>query len=334
MVPLPLLLLELSQAIFHGHVSSIGRRPTEREEHIHEGKMPILALAAANSPPKSFDWRNVNGVNFVTSDVNQRAPPCPRRHALPAPLCKCSLWRHALAAMPYLHPSPNVLSLVCADIPTYCGSCWIHGTVSALNDRIKILRSARFPDVMLSRQAVMNCVPATPAKGEAPGPPPGCGGGDPWMIHDYILDNPVPDETCQPYEARNDKCDALGVCRNCFPTPPPAGAPISGGCWGMPPASFLRFGIAQHGKVSGEEAMQAEIYARGPIVCSIAADMRFLFNYSTYAALNEGVYVDPVKHTFDEVDHDVSVSGWGTTPGGVKYWIVRNSWGTYCARAV
>ena len=73
--------------------------------------------------------------------------------------------------------------------------------------------------------------------------------------------------------------------------------------------------------------MKREIAARGPIVCSIAADKRLIFNYSGAAALNEGVYFDPVKHAPDEVDHDVSVAGWGTTAGGIKYWIVRNSWG-------
>ena len=37
------------------------------------------------------------------------------------------------------------------------------------------------------------------------------------------------------------------------------------------------------------------------------------------AKKNEGVYVDERKHTLDEVDHDVSVAGWGTTKSGIKY---------------
>ena len=76
--------------------------------------------------------------------------------------------------------------------------------------------------------------------------------------------------------------------------------------------------------------MKAEIMNRGPITCSFSADEPFLFRYAEIADANEGVYVDRSTKTEDDVDHDISIVGWGVTKEkGIKYWIARNSWGTY-----
>mmetsp|Transcript_88882 Transcript_88882/g.235100 ORF Transcript_88882/g.235100 Transcript_88882/m.235100 type:complete len:182 (+) Transcript_88882:2-547(+) len=72
-----------------------------------------------------------------------------------------------------------------------------------------------------------------------------------------------------------------------------------------------------------------EIYARGPIACSFATDMRFMFQYSEVAVQHEGVYVSNKTFTVDDVDHVMEVAGWGETPSGLKYWVIRNSWGTF-----
>ena len=64
--------------------------------------------------PPAFSWSNVDGVNYLTKNLNQH-------------------------------------------IPVYCGSCWAHGSVSSLADRIKIKRKAEFPDINLSIQFLLNC---------------------------------------------------------------------------------------------------------------------------------------------------------------------------------
>jgi len=62
-----------------------------------------------------------------------------------------------------------------------------------------------------------------------------------------------------------------------------------------------------------------EIYQRGPIACGIAVPPA-LMNYTS------GVFEDKTGEM--DIDHDISVVGWGVEDGK-KYWLVRNSWGTH-----
>lgn len=76
--------------------------------------------------------------------------------------------------------------------------------------------------------------------------------------------------------------------------------------------------------------MMKEIYARGPIACSAATDHPFMYNYTeNEGVLKEGVYITDTKYTTDMIDHVMEVAGWGLSSEGTKYWVVRNSWGTY-----
>jgi len=42
-------------------------------------------------------------------------------------------------------------------LPQYCDSCWAHGSLSSLADRIKIARNAEGTDINLSIQFILNC---------------------------------------------------------------------------------------------------------------------------------------------------------------------------------
>lgn len=207
--------------------------------------------------PTAYDTRNVNGLEYASSNRNQH-------------------------------------------IPQYCGSCWAHGTTSALSDRIKVMRKRAFPDVQLSPQVLINCVTANSSQG--------CQGGDPTAAYSWILANGITDDTCMNYLAANQNCSAINICRNCDPTK---------GCSAV--TNPKKWHITEHGQVAGEQNMMAEIYARGPIAATIAVTPA-LENYTS------GVFIDMTGDK--SLDHSVSITGWGVD-NGTKYWVVRNSWGTY-----
>ena len=122
-----------------------------------------------------------------------------------------------------------------------CGSCWAHGTTSALADRIKLARRRAFPDIQPSVQvitAVLYLYSSLPKAQPMPLPSlatmaessscllvlelillaglqvlvncvsanetHGCEGGDPTAAYSWILQNGIQDETCTNYLARDE----------------------------------------------------------------------------------------------------------------------------------
>eukprot|EP00803_Ostreobium_quekettii_P005028 evm.model.scf_1938.2 EVM.evm.TU.scf_1938.2 scf_1938:7023-14549(+) len=187
-------------------------------------------------------------------------------------------------------------------IPQYCGSCWAHGTTSALNDRIALMTNNTYPDVILAPQVLVDCAHGNDSMG--------CYGGDPTAAYSYILEHGIPGETCAPYQAKNMPCSPRDTCMNCD---------NGGDCWPVAPDNYTSYHITEHGQVQGEAAMMAEIAARGPIGCGICATDEF----EAYAG---GIFNDTTGCDF--LNHVISIAGWGEE-NGVKYWIGRNSWGRY-----
>ncbi|KAG6554918.1 hypothetical protein Mapa_003502 [Marchantia paleacea] len=185
-------------------------------------------------------------------------------------------------------------------IPVYCGSCWAHAALSSLADRHKILRRAQWPDIHYSIQVILNCAPEAGS----------CHGGNPLETFKYIHENGIPEETCQLYKATDEQCTPVNICRDCTP-------PVGNADYCKPVLGYTKHWVSEYGRVEGELNMMAEIYERGPIACSINSTI--LHQYTG------GIVNEPES---SDTDHVISVSGWGVE-NGVKYWIVRNSWGTY-----
>ena len=195
-------------------------------------------------------------------------------------------------------------------IPQYCGSCWAHGSISALGDRIKIARKGKGIDINLSVQHLLNC-----------GNVGSCHGGTvdgpyQWLHRISQSGTGISYETQQPYLACSSEsqvgicknadwsCSAMNVARTCSTFPP------TGKCVGL--SHYPNATISEYGSISGADAMAKEIYARGPISCGI--DAAPILKYKGGVAKMPG----------SGVDHVISVVGWGEDTTDGPYWIVSN----------
>jgi len=197
----------------------------------------------------------------------------------------------------------NGISLVTKDlnqhIPQYCGSCWAHGSMSSVADRIKIARKGAWPDYNLAIQFILNC--GTDMAGS-------CDGGSAEGAFQFAQSG-IPEDTCLQYEADDIACSAINTCRNCV------GPPGSGTCFAQ--ANYTSFYVDEFSDISGVSNIMAEIYARGPVAAGIDATVLETYTGGIITATQPA-----------NIDHIVSLVGWGTE-NGTDYWIGRNSWGQY-----
>mmetsp|Transcript_31665 Transcript_31665/g.36576 ORF Transcript_31665/g.36576 Transcript_31665/m.36576 type:complete len:352 (+) Transcript_31665:82-1137(+) len=204
-------------------------------------------------------------------------------------------------------------------IPQYCGSCWAHGAISALGDRIKIARQAEGEDINLSVQYILNC------GGKMAG---SCHGGSASGAYEFMKSTgPIPYDTCQPYTACSSeskegfckhydtKCTPQNTCKTCNTF-------SSNGGFCSEINQYPNATVSEYGMISKDaHAIKAEIFARGPVAAGIDAEP--IVDY-------KGGIIGDHQLRDKMVNHIVSIVGWGfDEETGNQHWIVRNSWGQY-----
>eukprot|EP00924_Labyrinthula_sp_SR-Ha-C_P003683 augustus_masked-scaffold_3-processed-gene-2.48-mRNA-1 protein AED:0.06 eAED:0.06 QI:0/-1/0/1/-1/1/1/0/361 len=229
-----------------------------------------------------------------------------------------------------VHSQSYVTKMLNQHIPQYCGSCWAHGALSALADRIKIARKAKGDEINLSVQYILNC--ATEEAGS-------CHGGDHGALYAFIKKTGyVPYDTCLSYEACSQEshegncgnilqsnpdaysCNPINICRTCSTF-----SDMGGFCSAVnhfPNATIEEYGpvIVDENQKQTVKNLKKEIYARGPVACAINA-----MPLDEY----EGGVIDRPDDD-KETNHVVSLVGWGYDKKEKKeFWIGRNSWGQY-----
>jgi len=203
-------------------------------------------------------------------------------------------------------------------IPQYCGSCWAHGAMSSLADRIKIARNGQGADMNLAIQYILNC--GTDVAGS-------CYGGSASGAFQFVKESGgIPVDTCLTYAAcsadsdegycgkGNYTCSAINTCRTC------STFTLSGGkCVQI--ERYPNATIAEYGDVPGTvDALKAELYKRGPVACGVNAEPIL-----TYQG---GVFNDTDADR--GINHIVSMIGWGVDAvSKQEFWIIRNSWGEF-----
>lgn len=203
------------------------------------------------------------------------------------------------------------------NIPHACGSCWIQASVSAVSDRIKLMRRAAFPEIVLAAQVALDC--ANQNATTFINPPDdsftddNCVGGHPDDVLDLLHKYGLPDDTCQSYQGIKQDCSPQNVCRSC----------PHDGCVAV--SNPKRYHILEHGEVLGEVNMTKEILARGPIAATIAVPDA-LEEYRGVRTPPELRTLIPGTSIFNDTtgvvteDHVIEITGWGVDRG-VKYWV-------------
>jgi C1A family cysteine protease len=124
----------------------------------------------------------------------------------------------------------------------------------------------------------------------------GCNGGQMDGAFKYAIDNGMCTEAAYPYTSGVSM--TAGTCHSC--------------------SAVDHFSSCSDIKANDQISLQGAV-AQQPVSIAISADTRYFQSYSSGVLTSSSCYTS--------LDHGVLIVGYGTE-NGIKYWLVKNSWGT------
>ncbi|KAG7261125.1 hypothetical protein CRUP_004313, partial [Coryphaenoides rupestris] len=169
---------------------------------VRPAPVPLEVAKMASALPERWDWRDVNGVNYLSPVRNQVAKMA---SALPERWD----WRD-VNGVNYLSPVRNQGA---------CGSCYSFAVMGMLEARIRVLtNNSQAP--ILSPQQIVSCSPYSQ----------GCDGGFPYLIGKYVQDFGIVEESCLAYVGKNTPCRIPRACGRLYTTEYSYVGGFYGGC--------------------------------------------------------------------------------------------------------
>ncbi|GIL80283.1 hypothetical protein Vretimale_17448 [Volvox reticuliferus] len=209
-----------------------------------------------------------------------------------------------------------------------CGSCWAFAAAGAM-------QAAWFKttgqSLSFSEQQLVDCAWDYGNSG--------CGGGDVVPAFRYLLrvGGAAAQEADYPYMGQNGFCrvpfipprdrpDATTMTsastNSTSTTSTTPAAASSSSLFGAPP--IARFSGFKRVPSRNEKALMEAVALHGPVAVGIDGGR------ATFRFYSEGVYHNPhCGQKLEALDHAVLLVGYGTTPEGVDYWLIKNSWSKY-----
>ena len=250
------------------------------------------ATSTASALPAAWDWRAVNGSNWLNplhggAVRDQRATPP-------------SSWGGYYTGD--------------------CDACWAFSSMDVMAARI-FIRSQQKVKALPATNFLYDCMPGLKHCGYP---------GDASQAYDFLRTNGAPEDSCTPVAASlggNAQhcithqtpcpgiCTRATMCRNRTDGQPLGSRDYRGRLYFVESWRFM-------GNGTSVLEIQTELRTHGPI----AAGMCINKAWDEYN-LTRGVLRASQGTGCDHINHDVNFVGWGTTVGGLEYWLIRNSFG-------